>query len=531
MTVNSNAAPRIHKVEVENLKPHPIAARIYNYRSKKEIKALAATMDAFGQLEPIVINTNNEIISGRRRWEAAQYLGMRTLNAVIIPKSKDESDLIVFHNQQRRKTYSEIIREAETILGILGKSQGQRNDLLNGGNNPFGKIGRDRFEIASKVIGDISSSTLRRMMDVVEFERSSKENKRIGLVSRMLTKSKEESLSVSAAHSMMRRIQRDQQNRKKASKLRLISPKTTADSFQLFNKSSDNMAEVRSSSVQVVFTSPPYYNLRNYGNSQQGRRELGLEATPQEFVRNLTRHLKDVWRVLSPTGSFFLNVGDTFNRGKNLLIPTRLILSLCDDMGWSFVNEIIWKKTNTSPQNSSRRLQPTYEKVFHLVKNPDKYYYEEFRMWHDNQLTVSRAGGRGTSSTARIQGRLTLTRPYQRFRDFIDEQTVKDVITGNNAAVRQRELQRVSNVDHPALMPDYLPVIPILTTSRKGDVILDPFSGSGTTGRTALLLGRKYIGYELNENNYNLSQIELNQTLNQFSENDLNHLNSTQVNH
>lgn len=108
------------------------------------------------------------------------------------------------------------------------------------------------------------------------------------------------------------------------------------------------------------------------------------------------------------------------------------------------------------------------------------------------------------------EGGVTLARNYQRFRDFIEEQNVFDVIQGPNAGARQMELRRISEVDHPALMPDYLPIIPILTTSKIGDTILDPFSGSGTTGKTSLLLGRKYIGYELNNDNYNLSLITLN---------------------
>jgi len=61
------------------------------------------------------------------------------------------------------------------------------------------------------------------------------------------------------------------------------------------------------------------------------------------------------------------------------------------------------------------------------------------------------------------------------------------------------------SIDHPALMPVYLPMIPILTMSKPGDIVLDPFIGSGTTGRAALILGRKYIGFELNEKFYNLS--------------------------
>lgn len=73
-------------------------------------------------------------------------------------------------------------------------------------------------------------------------------------------------------------------------------------------------------------------------------------------------------------------------------------------------------------------------------------------------------------------------------------------------------------------MPDYLPIIPILTTSQSGDIVLDPFSGSGTTGRTSLMLGRKYIGYELNKESYELSLLDLNDTIKSVSKVDIDKL-------
>ena len=103
--------------------------------------------------------------------------------------------------------------------------------------------------------------------------------------------------------------------------------------------------------------------------------------------------------------------------------------------------------------------------------------------------------------------------------DFIEEQNFKDVITGISAGARQTELQQLDRtVDHPAIFPEYLPVLPILTTSKRGDIVLDPFSGSGTTGKAALLLGRKYIGYELNTEYAGLSERVLKEASDSYSE-------------
>jgi len=273
------------------------------------------------------------------------------------------------------------------------------------------------------------------------------------------------------------------------------------------------MSEVKSGTVQVVVTSPPYWNLRNYGNENpKGKPDLGLESTPQEFIKAMTKHLRDVRRVLSDKGSFFLNMGDTYRVGQNFLIPTRLFLELCDNEGWYAVNEIIWKKSGGVPQGEVKRLLPIYEKVYHLVKDPNMYYYEEFKNWKESdKITIEKMiGYRSATSTKRTGVGYVLSRTFERFRDFLDEQTVRNVINGHTAATRGIELKKLDpSIDHPALMPVYLPMIPILTTSRPGDIVLDPFSGSATTGRAALILGRRYVGYEINQKFYDLSVQDL----------------------
>jgi len=501
----------IFKVKLSDLKLHPASLRIYEYKkSKKQVKVLAKTMELIGQLEPITINTDNEIISGTLRFKAALFNGWKDLKAIRVPKTENEEQQIVFHNQQRRKTPKEIINEAEAILGTLGKKQGERRDLLkHDSKNPFGKIGQDRFEIAAKVIGDISASSLRRMMDVVDFEKENEENKQLGLVEKIINNQ----LSPSRAHSLMKAVidERKARQERKNTNVEIQNNFSTSD-YNLYNKSSVKMEEVKTGSVQVVFTSPPYYNLRNYGNSVQGIPELGHERTPQEYVENLSSFFKEVKRVLKKSGSFFINIGDTFVRGENLLIPNRLIIHLCDKEGWYIVNEIIWKKSNPLPHGVTNRLQPTYEKIFHLVKEPEKYYYEEVKIYNDSKIDIVKGPrDRNTQTTERDEGGFIMTRAHQKFKDFIESQQVEDIIIGPSAQGRQRELKTLNPLsDHPALMPSYLPVIPILTTSKEGDIVLDPFSGSATTGKTALLLGRKYIGYEVNKENYELSISDLN---------------------
>lgn len=504
---------------INRLRIHEVSRSIYRQRkNSKEVKNLAENMRRVGQLEPIVVNSKDFILSGVQRYYAALKLGMGELIAIVrdAQDPDTELDIIISYNKQRVKTPQQIVNETEAIFGLMGKSQGRRKDLLKSDkSNPYGRIGQDRYEFAIATLDlDISPSSLRRLISVSDFEKESKEQKKLGLLDKVF----KNEITIFKASTLAKDYKKQKEEREKAKKKisKFKKRKDDKQPFRIINKSSNKMIEVESDSVQVVLSSPPYWNLRNYGLKNVGNTPLGLEKTHTEFIKALSKHLRDVRRVLKDTGSFFLNIGDTYRAGENFLIPTRLLLNLCDNEGWYYVNEIIWQKSTGIPQGKTKRLQPIYEKVFHLVKDPNKYYYEEFKNWKEsNDITLMKMSGtRSAKSNVKGEGGYMLSKGYEKFKDFLNEQKVKDVIYGSTASFRQMELKRLdSTIDHVALMPLYMPVIPILTTSKVGDIVLDPFSGSGTTGKAALLLGRRYIGYELNEDYYELSYRDLSNTI------------------
>jgi DNA modification methylase len=524
---------QVIKVSVTDLSIHPTLANIYNYSDEEAIQELGNSLIEVGQLQPITINSSNQVIAGGRRLKAAISAGMEYLNAIVVDDSNSNQALImVYHNQHRTKSILEKINEAEILLELIGKNQGKRNDLLN----EYDKLTEkgSRFAKAARVIGDISESSLRKLMKLVEFEKEAPEYKAFGLIDQMVNKG----LSIDRAYAMMDANKELLSAERKIGKITTINKVITlhsvpatvnsvpirvrkakiktlpvaqarsldfiTDDIRLYNQSCIDMSKVTSESVQAVFTSPPYYNLRNYDN---GAKELGQEDTVKGYVDNIIHHLREVKRVLKKTGSFFLNIGETYKDRHALLVPTKVLLALCEQEGWSLVNEIIWAKSNPIPQSNDRKLQTSYEKIFHMVLAPDSYYYNEFRVWNDNEMKiVSAPNDRKTKQSGSKETGVTATKPYSKVKDFIDEQKVADIIRGHNASMRQNELKRIDNtVDHPALMPYYLPIIPILTTTKPGDIVLDPFSGSGTTGKVALDLGRKYIGFELKAENFDLS--------------------------
>jgi site-specific DNA-methyltransferase (cytosine-N4-specific) len=232
-------------------------------------------------------------------------------------------------------------------------------------------------------------------------------------------------------------------------------------------------------SVQCVITSPPYWGLRDYGIEGQ----IGLEETLPQFVNRLIAVFSEVKRVLKDDGVLWLNIGDGYtsgNRGyrapdkknparamsvrpdtpeglkpKDLLgIPWRLAFALQDD-GWYLRSDVVWNKPNAMPESVKDRPTRSHEYLFMLTKS-ESYFYDHMAV---RELT-----------------------PDGRLR--------------NRRSVWNVNTQATSGA-HFATFPPNLIEPCVLSSSRVGDFVLDPFFGSGTTGLVAQQHERKYIGIEL----------------------------------
>lgn len=279
-------------------------------------------------------------------------------------------------------------------------------------------------------------------------------------------------------------------------------------------------------SVQCVVTSPPYYGLRDYGAAGQ----IGLEETPAAYVAKLVEVFREVRRVLKDDGTLWLNLGDTYanstrqtgrNDGgygcassnfhgmakeytktkvktkislkpKNLLgIPWRVAFALQDD-GWILRSDIIWHKNNPMPESVTDRPTKSHEYLFLLAKS-ERYYYCADAI---REAAPLRTGNDGTF--ARKNGKSThLIIPGQGHAIHRDDRNDR-VPPGRN----KRTVWTIATYPYPgahfAVMPPNLVEPCILAGSRPGDVVLDPFSGSGTVAMVSVQAGRQYLGIELN---------------------------------
>lgn len=249
-----------------------------------------------------------------------------------------------------------------------------------------------------------------------------------------------------------------------------------------------------SNSVQCVVTSPPYWGLRDYNIEGQ----IGLETTLSQFLNHLVAIFNEIKRVLRDDGTLWLNIGDGYtsgNRGyrapdkknparamtvrpdtpdglkpKDLQgIPWRLAFALQAD-GWYLRSDIVWHKPNAMPESVKDRPTRAHEYLFMLTKS-ERYFY--------------------------------------------DYEAVKEI--GLNGKLRNR--RSVWNINTQAFPDAHFATFPpkliepcILSSSRPGDYVLDPFFGSGTVGVVCLQSFRKYVGIELNPEYVAIAANRLNAT-------------------
>lgn len=266
-------------------------------------------------------------------------------------------------------------------------------------------------------------------------------------------------------------------------------------------------------SVHTCVTSPPYWQQRNYDQEDQ----LGLEATPDEYIANMVRVFHEVHRVLREDGTLWLNLGDTFLPGKQLGgIPWRVAFALQAD-GWILRSEIVWEKPNAMPDPTKDRPTRSHEYIFLLTKN-ERYYYDHEAIKED--IAPETAGryryGFGTPSKKKA---ILDTGHWHTGKDG------RDNLCGKMKLQPKRNKRSVWKVPtkscreaHFATYPPALIEPCIRAGAPVGGTVLDPFFGAGTTGMVAEKHGRHTIGVELNPEYVRIAEKRLTKELGMFAE-------------
>lgn len=316
----------------------------------------------------------------------------------------------------------------------------------------------------------------------------------------------------------------------------------------------DALKTLPSDSIDMAMTSPPYWNQRQYDGGG-----IGLEATSHEYLDRLLEVFAEVKRVLTPSGSFWLNVGDSYAKKSLVGIPWRLAIAMLDDQGWILRNDVVWSKLKGGGAVRDR-LRSTHEMLFHFTKKP-QYYFDSSAIRNKpraakvvNGSVVSATGVSGVRYRRRIELSTDLSEPEKhRAMQTLDEMLAqvasgdladfRMVIRGSGQRTTHSDQASVSgrakqlrdegfyflkyhpdgampsdvweivpedtqkrDASHYAAYPLELCMMPIAATCPPGGVVLDPFVGTGTTALAALQQGRRAIGIDLAVNYIDLAR-------------------------
>ena len=252
----------------------------------------------------------------------------------------------------------------------------------------------------------------------------------------------------------------------------------------------EGLKKLSDNSVDCIVTSPPYWNLRDYKVKDQ----IGLESDPNDFINKIVEIMGECKRVIKPTGTIWLNLGDSYYKKstnnwlkhkQRLLLPYRIAIKCQEDLGLILRNDITWVKQvwnyktkisfgSSMPTGVIDRLNTTSESLFFFVKS-NNYYFNL------NSIRIPYRGKEITNPKGKNPGDCIMF-PLE-----------------------------PSKEQHYAMFPKSLPEFCIKAGCPSKGIVLDPFMGSGTTAIVAKKLGRNFIGFELNKNYVKIARRRISQ--------------------
>jgi site-specific DNA-methyltransferase (adenine-specific) len=320
----------------------------------------------------------------------------------------------------------------------------------------------------------------------------------------------------------------------------------------------ESLREIPDNSVDLVITSPPYFQQREYDGGG-----IGNEKKPDEYISALMKIFRECVRIIKPTGSIVFNIGDKYEDGSLLLMPYRFAIAATEQCGVTLVNNVTWVKSNPTPGQFKRRLVSSTEPFFHFVKSQEyKYFLDEFLKPTEEPKVNGNGNGTGENVGKKYfllieQSKLT-PKQKEMARNALEE-VIEEVRNGEIQGFRMKirgihsepfggqeggrkiqldkngftiiriygnplkkdvittPVESLKNCPHPAIYPVKIVDEFIKLLTQKGDVVLDPFAGSGSTAVAAFQNERVYIGFDISEEYCNYARKRLSSMKHQLS--------------
>ncbi len=288
-------------------------------------------------------------------------------------------------------------------------------------------------------------------------------------------------------------------------------------------------------SVHLIVTSPPYFQQRDYGAGMGGEKDIA------EYIENLLRLFQECLRVTASDGNIVFNLGDKYLESSLMLVPYRFAIAATEKFPVKLVNAITWVKRNPTPRQFQRRLVSSAEPFFHFVKSNDYFYnINAFQQADADDLTANRPTAKLGQRYYELISQSEMTDAQKQMARSALAQVVREVQCGEIAGFRMKirgihsepfggqeggrkiqldkngftvirilgnrikrdvietPVESVKGCKHPAIYPVQIVEELLNLLTLPGDVVLDPFLGSGSSAVACKRLDRRFIGYELN---------------------------------
>lgn len=306
--------------------------------------------------------------------------------------------------------------------------------------------------------------------------------------------------------------------------------------------------------VDLIITSPPYFQQRDYGNGESG---IGNEDTESEYLKNLLKVFDECVRIIKKTGSIVFNLGDKYLNGNLGLIPYKFAIEAKETNDVFLINQLTWAKLNPTPRQEKRKLIQATEPFFIFAKSKDYYFDLDSYLKHLDEFNKN-----GKSKPSENLGKKyfeliessDLSKDEKQKAKYELKETINLIHQGEIVGFRMKirgihklayggqdggrnnqiknngftvikilgnkmkkdliesPVEITKDNHHPAVYPSYIIQELIKLLSKENDIILDPFCGSGTTCLAAKTLERNFIGIDINSEYVKLANERLNQT-------------------
>ena len=522
-----NSKHQYEVVEIDQIVKVEEFKNFYDSQTNDSENQLKSSLEQEGQLIPLIISRDFQLIDGYRRLKLLCALS-RTEVKVQFVDVKPSIDLRLSLNMYRLKTANDLTKEVLQVFKSVEKRQGQGNN-----GKPYNRyaIIKEKLDYRWK-----SPKSIRQFDKIIEndFENNLLLN---GVVTKgwnlsdcekYLSELKE--IDLTKNHGFTAELTKGNLTIEQINKFieeKNFLSNEYQDTFVIPEKATSikmNCKDIKKelefhSKIDNITTSIPYWKLRFYDNDEEYK-QLGHEKTPEEFASKIGDIFSELQISLKKSSNVFVNIGETYVDGCAMDVPGLVKRAILDKTDLKLKDVLVWSKPNPKPQ-SEKVQRPTNKMEFILwfVVDPKEAKYKMITYTDSTKKSKITNGAKDVDENGVVcKKNKSLSKPYKKIYNHITQQDVEHVIvcsTGKNIP-----LTNAYSEGHPGAMSELLPVIPILMTTDENDLVYDPFAGGNTVGRIALLLNRNYLGTELSTHYHRVGCKVLENTLKEINQND-----------